>query len=200
MFDFVMRGGYVMVVIIACSFIAVAVALQRWRFYQAVEKREMAFAASLTGAAAGNRPLGDTTSVLGRLWSILVAKCTGAGEDAATVIEAFLLDESLHLERYLYILATIATISPLLGLLGTVFGMIKTFHAAAASGVTNPQLLAEGIAEALYNTAAGLMVTIFCVVSHNHLRTRADRLIQLLEARSLELKALLAGGGGGNGA
>ena len=68
-------------------------------------------------------------------------------------------------------------------------------HAAASSGVGNPQLLAAGIAEALYNTAAGLTVTIFCVISHNHLRTWADRMIQSLEARAMDLQSLLYGGG-----
>ncbi|MDT8899763.1 MotA/TolQ/ExbB proton channel family protein [Anaeroselena agilis] len=181
--DVLTKGGLVFCLIIACSFIAVTVAVQRWWFLRWAEKADTAFAARIrqTGGATAP-PYGD--SPLSRLWAGLRGGNTGAAAESA------LLDESLRLERYLYVLATIATIAPLLGLLGTVFGMIKTFHAAAASGVGNPQMLAEGIAEALYNTAAGLTVTVFCIISHNFLRNWADRLTQSLEARLGELQAL----------
>lgn len=188
MYDVLVKGGFVLYLIIACSFIAVTVAVHRWWFLRWVEKEDKAFAAAIKKSAGKDVPA-DDDNPLARLWASLNDGNTGAAAVSA------LLDESLRLERYLYVLATIATISPLLGLLGTVFGMIKTFHAAASSGVGNPQLLAEGIAEALYNTAAGLTVTVFCIVSHNFLRNWADRLTQSLEARLGELQALLSAGG-----
>ncbi len=181
MYDVLEKGGFVFYLIIACSFIAVTVAVQRWWFLRWVEKEDKAVAAKIR--QAGGTVPADGDSPLARLWAGLYNGNTGA------VAESALLDESLRLEKYLYVLATIATISPLLGLLGTVFGMIKTFHAAAVGGVGNPQLLAEGIAEALYNTAAGLTVTVFCIISHNFLRNWADRLTQSLEARLGELLA-----------
>ncbi len=188
MHDILAKGGIVLLLIIACSFIAVTVAVHRWWFLRWAEKEDSAFAAEMKQITGGTVPAGGD-SPLARLWAGLRDGNTRAAAESA------LLDESLRLERYLYVLATIATISPLLGLLGTVFGMIKTFQAAALSGVGNPQLLAEGIAEALYNTAAGLTVTVFCIVSHNFLRNWADRLTQSLEARLGEMQALLAARG-----
>ena len=85
------------------------------------------------------------------------------------------------LERNLYVLTTAATVSPLLGLLGTVLGMIKTFQAASISGLGNPQMLAEGISEALYNTAGGLLVAIPCIIANNHFRSRVERLLHWTE-------------------
>jgi biopolymer transport protein ExbB len=196
-YEVLTKGGYVIYVIIACSLIAVTVAVQRWWFFRAVEKQDNDFTAAKQQSAVKDWSVspGDFAGPLARLAAVLGEKQAGTDKEKGAAAEAVLIDEGLRLEKYLYVLATIATIAPLLGLLGTVFGMIKTFHTAAVSGVSNPQLLAEGIAEALYNTAAGLTVTIFCVTSHNYLRNRADRLMQSLEARSGELQALPSDGG-----
>jgi biopolymer transport protein ExbB len=198
MYDILAQGGFVMGIIIACSVLAVTVAIQRWSYYRRIEKEDALFMPELRQALAAGAapPAGD--GPLARLWTAISGERRGSGNGNAA--EIVLDTENLRLERYLYILATVATIAPLLGLLGTVLGMIKTFHAAAVSGAGNHSLLAEGIAEALYNTAAGLCVTIFCVVSHNHHRARADRLLKLLETRAKEIAALLAGGGGKHGA
>ncbi len=197
MYDIFAKGGFVMGIIIACSVLAVTVAIQRWSYYRRIEKEDMLLMPQLRQAAADGAarlsPAGD--GPLARLWAAIYDRRAGSGAEIGDAAELVLDAENLRLERYLYILATVATIAPLLGLLGTVFGMIKTFHAAAASGAGNPALLAEGIAEALYNTAAGLCVTIFCVVSHNHHRNRADRLLRQLETRAKEIAALLTGGG-----
>ena len=77
--------------------------------------------------------------------------------------------------------------APLLGLLGTVLGMIKTFQAASMSGLGNPQMLAEGISEALYNTAGGLLVAIPCIIANNHFRSRVERLLDWAEGCSGEM-------------
>ena len=78
------------------------------------------------------------------------------------------------LERYLGPLGTIAAISPLLGLLGTVSGMIRSFTAITAQGVGDPTVLAGGISEALVTTAAGLVVAIPSLIAYRYLRGRVD--------------------------
>ncbi len=90
------------------------------------------------------------------------------------------------LERYLGALGTIATVTPLLGLFGTVVGMIEIFGATAPSG-TNPQALAHGISVALYNTALGLVVAIPAMVAYRAYRTRVDGFVVEMEQQCLRL-------------
>ena len=91
------------------------------------------------------------------------------------------------LERYLGALSTIAAISPLLGLLGTVTGMIRTFKAITVAGVGNPAAMAGGIAEALITTAAGLIIAIPALVAYRYLRGRVDGHVIEMEKESLKL-------------
>ena len=84
-------------------------------------------------------------------------------------------------------LGTIAAISPLLGLLGTVTGMIRTFKAITVAGVGNPAAMAGGIAEALITTAAGLLVAIPALVAYRYLRGRVDALVIQMEKESIKL-------------
>jgi biopolymer transport protein ExbB len=91
------------------------------------------------------------------------------------------------LERFLGMLGTIAAISPLLGLLGTVTGMIRTFKAITVAGVGNPTAMAGGIAEALITTAAGLLVAIPALVAYRYLRGRVDALVIQMEKESIKL-------------
>jgi biopolymer transport protein ExbB len=98
-----------------------------------------------------------------------------------------------ELERYLSPLGTIASISPLLGLLGTVIGMIKVFAAITASGVGNPGVLAGGISEALITTAAGLSVAIPALIGYRYLRGRIDGLVVEMEKETMHfLETLMA--------
>ncbi len=97
-----------------------------------------------------------------------------------------------ELERFLTTLGTIATISPLLGLLGTVIGMIEIFGSQAPSG-SNPIMLAHGIAIALYNTAMGLIVAIPSMIFHRHYRNKVDSLIVEMESQAVKLVEVVHG-------
>ena len=91
------------------------------------------------------------------------------------------------LGRYLNTLGTIASITPLVGLLGTVIGMIKVFTAITASGVGDPTVLSGGISEALITTAAGLSVGIPCLMFYRHFRGRISELSVILEEHALAM-------------
>jgi len=97
------------------------------------------------------------------------------------------------LERFLNTLGTIATITPLLGLLGTVVGMIKVFAAIVSYGVGDPTVLAGGISEALITTAAGLTVAIPCVIFHRYFDGLVDAYVLNMEEESLKLIAVIHG-------
>ncbi len=97
------------------------------------------------------------------------------------------------LERYLNTLGTIASISPLLGLLGTVIGMIKVFSVIVTAGVGDPGVLAGGISEALITTAAGLSVAIPSLMFHRYFSGLIDRLVIGMEEQALKLVEVIHG-------
>ncbi len=101
--------------------------------------------------------------------------------------------EAADLGKYIQVLGTVASISPLLGLLGTVSGMIKTFNLISYYGVGNPGTLAAGISEALLTTAAGLSVAIPTLVGYRFISSKADNLILELEEQSINLLEALKG-------
>jgi len=193
MFEIVKAGGIVMVPIILCSILAVAIILERlWTL-----REPRVVPSELTDKVwqwIENRALTDKQimaleqhSPLGR---ILAAGITNRHRDRAVMISA-IEDAGRHvtheLERYLNTLGTIAAISPLLGLLGTVVGMIRTFRAITTAGIGNPTAMASGIAEALLTTAAGLMVAIPALFVYRYLRGRVDSLVIRMEKESIKL-------------
>jgi biopolymer transport protein ExbB len=101
--------------------------------------------------------------------------------------------EAHALERYLNTLGTIAAISPLLGLLGTVIGMIKVFGTISAQGLGNAGALAGGISEALLTTAAGLVVAIPALIAYRYFRGKVDALVVDMEQESLKLVEVIHG-------
>lgn len=99
----------------------------------------------------------------------------------------------MELERYLNTLGTIASVSPLLGLFGTVLGMIKVFTAMTTAGVGNHAALAGGIAEALITTAAGLSVAIPSLMFYRYFRGKVESLVITMEKEALKMVEVLQG-------
>jgi biopolymer transport protein ExbB len=193
MFEIVKSGGIVMVPIILCSILAVAITLERlWTLRdQKVVPEELT---DKIWQWVENRSLSDKQimalqqhSPLGR---VLAAGLANRYRDRLVMMEA-IEDAGRHvmhdLERYLNTLATIASISPLPGLLGTVMGMIRTFRAVTIAGIGDPSALAGGIAEALVTTAGGLIVAIPSLVAYRYLRGKVDALVIDMEKESLRL-------------
>jgi biopolymer transport protein ExbB len=98
-----------------------------------------------------------------------------------------------ELDRFLTTLGTIATMSPLLGLLGTIIGMIEIFGASAPSGMTNPAALAHGISIALYNAAFGIIVAVPSLVFYRHFRAKAEALVVEMELQAVKLVEVIHG-------
>ena len=105
--------------------------------------------------------------------------------------KASLVGAANVLERFLNVLRTVATIAPLLGLLGTVAGMIKVFQTLSVSGMSNAGNLSVGISEALITTAAGMCVAIPAIVLHSFFEGRVTRIMLRMEKRIIELVLLL---------
>ncbi len=186
MFELISKGGYVIVAIMACSLIAATVIIERWMFYRAADQRARCFREFLQGPVS-DAPGSCGASLFEKMWGAAARIPADDKESRQSAVEDAVRAEIPRLESNLYILTTAATVAPLLGLLGTVLGMIKTFQAASMSGLGNPQMLAEGISEALYNTAGGLLVAIPCIMANNHFRSRVERLIHWTEGCAGEI-------------
>jgi len=100
---------------------------------------------------------------------------------------------AIDLERFLTTLGTIAAISPLLGLFGTVVGMIEIFGASSPTGNSNPTQLAHGISIALYNTAYGLVVAVPSMIFYRHFRAKVDTLLVDMEIQATKLVEIIHG-------
>lgn len=193
MYEIVKAGGIMMVPIILASIIAVAIIIERFwtlqhdrvlpkelfaKVWQWVESNQLQDKHIL--ALQQNSPLGK-----------VLAAGLQARHRPREVMREAIEDAGRHviheLERFITALGTIAGISPLLGLLGTVFGMIRTFNAITTSGIGNPAALANGIAEALVATAAGLTVAIPSLIFFRLLRRRVDGLVVEMEKEAIKL-------------
>jgi biopolymer transport protein ExbB len=197
MFDSILKGGIIMIPIISCSILALAIFIER--FWST--KKEKVIPADLfvtVERLIKETKIGEALYMCGRndscLSRIILAGLKSHGRRIADIKEA--IEEAgrrevASLDRYTGILGTIANITPLLGLLGTVSGMIKAFNVIAAGGVGDPAVLAGGISEALITTASGLSVAIPTFVAYKFLMGRADRLVLDMEEHSLNLVELL---------
>jgi biopolymer transport protein ExbB len=193
MFEIVVAGGIVMVPIILCSILAVAITLERlWTL-----REQRVVPTELTDKVwqwVENRALSDKQVMAlqqhSPLGSVLASGLANRHRERSVMIQA-IEDAGRHvvhdLERFLNTLGTIAAITPLLGLLGTVTGMIRTFKAITVAGIGNPAAMAGGIAEALITTAAGLLVAIPALVAYRYLRGRVDALVIQMEKESIKL-------------
>jgi biopolymer transport protein ExbB len=193
MFEIVVAGGIVMVPIILCSILAVAITLERlWTL-----REQRVVPTELTDKVwqwVENRALSDKQIMAlqqhSPLGSVLAAGLASRHRERSVMIQA-IEDAGRHvahdLERFLNTLGSVAAVSPLLGLLGTVTGMIRTFKAITVAGVGNPAAMAGGIAEALITTAAGLLVAIPALVAYRYLRGRVDALVIQMEKESIKL-------------
>jgi biopolymer transport protein ExbB len=108
-------------------------------------------------------------------------------EEVQTSVNDSLMLESPLLERNLVALSTIATVSVLVGLLGTVIGMIRSFKALAHAGTPDAIQLSQGISEALVNTAGGLFAAILAIVSYNYFFTKIDNFTYMIDEASLSM-------------
>jgi biopolymer transport protein ExbB len=190
--DLIVRGGIVMYPIILCSIIALAIFLERLWVLRRKRIIPSAFVETVEDNLR-NRKLSEALFLCqnddSSIAKIFLAGLKNTERGIWMVKEAIEERggrEGVILEKHVGILSTIANLSPLLGLLGTVSGMIKTFK-VLSQGASNPSLLAGGIAEALITTAAGLLVAIPTLVCYRILKDKAESLIFEMEEDSIRL-------------
>lgn len=199
MFELIIAGGWVMIPILLCSVVGLAIVGERfwalrvsrvapthllrhiWQLYQGgrLDAREIQ-------SIRDGSPLGR----------VLAAGLANLRHDRAVMKES--IEDAgrqvvLELERYLNTLGTIAAASPLLGLLGTVLGMINVFNSITTQGVGDAGALAGGISEALITTAAGLFVAIPALMFYRYFRGKVEVLVLRMEEEALKLVEVIHG-------
>ena len=198
MLEIVQAGGWVMLPVIVCSILAVAIIIERLWTLQ--DKRVLPRNLSkdvwaLVKADNLSRSQIERLHDSSPLGQFLAAGLNNRHRNREVMKES-IEDTGRHvvheLNRYINPLGTIAAITPLLGLLGTVIGMVNVFAAITTHGVGDPGVLAGGISEALITTAAGLCVAIPSLIGYRYLRGRIDALVVQMEREALTLvEALL---------
>ena len=184
--------------LILASVLTLAIIIER---FISLRHKEVAPRGLLEGVMQEYRKQGVTTEMLERLsLGSHLARIFGAGLRNAKAPRE-VMKESIEeagraaahdLERFLTALGTIASIAPLLGLLGTVIGMVEIFGAQTPSG-GNPAVLAHGISIALYNTAFGLIVAIPSMIFYRFFRTRVEALVIEMEQQAIKLVEMVHG-------
>jgi biopolymer transport protein ExbB len=224
MIEILVHGSWVLWVILLCSVISLGITLERWRTMRAadvdsedllvrlslcVKADDVPGAVELCDRTPG--PVGDTLGAGLRKLQLLQKIGKGAEEMEDGVTKA-MEEQGLHvvnyLEQNLTLLATMASLAPILGMLGTVIGMIKAFGNIKLMASLTPTAVAGGIGEALWCTAGGLLVAAMATVEYNYFTARVNRFAvqvqgaatklvdRLLHAQAMGKSGVLAGEGG----
>ena len=191
--NFITKGGWVMWGLIPASILVLAIFLDRLRYFMKVKKQTNKLLAQVKESLQINdmtRAVSlckENNTPMGNLLFVALENKNKSKEEIQKMLEESSKTEIPRLERYLGALGTIATISPMLGLLGTVTGMIKAFNTLAVQGTGNPAALAGGISEALITTATGLIIAIPTVIIYNYFTEKVNKMILNMEVESTAL-------------
>lgn len=193
MFEIIASGGLMMIPIVLCSIAVIGISVERYWTLNPAKVAPRTLLAQVWSWIKNNqvdaaklREL-KQASPLGRILAAGLSNSRHGRDVMKDSIEEAANQVIHELERYIGALGTIANVSPLLGLLGSVFGMIETFNAIMLKGAGNASVLAGGIAVALVTTAAGLVVAIPATVLHRYFLRRVDSLVVIMEEESIKL-------------
>ncbi len=199
MLELFKAGGWLMFPLFACSVIAIGIIAERFWSLQTRRIAPPELITQIWQWLRYNQVDQDRikslqkNSPLGRILAAGLMDRNAARDITKESIEDTGRHVTAMMEKNLNTLGTIAAISPLIGLLGTVVGMIKVFAAITTSGVGNPETLAGGISEALITTAAGLVVAIPSVIFYRYFRGKINHLVVNMEEQAMQLIEILHG-------
>ena len=190
--DIMVKGGLVMIPLLACSVISLALTIERLIFWARIRSQQ-AVQQILALVEAGEF---DKALKVGRDSPHPIARVMAAGlahrnPAPAKAMEAAAQAQIPVLKSRLGALDTIITLAPLLGLLGTVVGMIGSFDIMSEAGMGQPHAVTGGVAEALIATATGLLIAILTLIPYNYFSSRVEKEVDAMEHFSSSLELLL---------
>jgi biopolymer transport protein ExbB len=192
-FEVIAAGGWLMVPIVFCSIAVLAISAERYWSLNPAKIAPRHLLAQVWGwiknnqLDAGKLKELKQSSPLGEILSAGLSNSRNGREVMKDSIQEAANKVIHEMERFIAVLGTIAAIAPLLGLLGTVFGMIEVFNAIMIKGSGNAGVLAGGISQALITTAAGLCVAIPAMIFHRFFQRRIDALVVTMEEEAVKL-------------
>lgn len=198
MYTLIVKGGIIIVPIIAGSIIALTILIERIIYFVRIKNFTKEFSSQIKRLLK-NKDINSAVELCKKnknehLANIILAGIMSVNE-GKTAVKIAIVEagdyELPKLEHYLSVLGIIATIEPLLGLLGTVTGMIRAFSVIAQQGLVYSPALAGGISEALITTAAGLFIGIPCLIANHYLINVADNIALEMEKESSDILKLL---------
>jgi biopolymer transport protein ExbB len=192
-----LRTSFTLIILVGCSVVALTFIFERWLFYKHTSIDADRFFMSVKFAFQ-NEGLEKAITICNGSLSPLAAVVKSGLEESDNnakaveeMMDATAIDQKTKLEKNLGILGTIGNIAPLIGLFGTVVGIIKAFHSLSASGSAGPSVISAGIAEALITTAGGLVVAVPAVIFYNYYLRRVGTLMSEIESISKRILVLL---------
>ncbi|WP_419810632.1 MotA/TolQ/ExbB proton channel family protein [Bacterioplanoides sp.] len=199
MLEIIQSGGWMMVPIIISSILALAITVERFWTLRPQQIAPNDLLARVWGWMKNNQL--DSSRIKELRGSSPLGRVLAAGllnsRHGRTIMKESIEEVASHevheMERYLNALGTIAAVAPLMGLLGTVIGMIKVFSEIVIAGTGQANLLAGGISEALITTAAGMVVAIPALIAHRMLQRRVDEVVVFMEQEAIKLVDVLHG-------
>jgi len=189
----IMDGGIVMIPLFLCSIVALIVAVERWLYLRNARVDTEKLMSKIRAALERESPeaargiCDATPGAVAKVLAAVLAHFDLPKEDLREIAREVGLAEQPVLDGHLPVLATMITVAPLLGLLGTISGLIKVFRVLAGGAIGDATQLSEGIAEALITTFAGLCIAIPFLVIYNSLSGRVEFLTHEIELRVTEL-------------
>ena len=193
MFDLFQQGGIVMYPLIACSVISLTVILERALFWirdkRSVDGHLVDQVLNLARMREYKKIKQSTQGSADYVVRVLVCGLVHKDYSLSKAMEMAAIEEIKRMKRYLPVLDTMITAAPLLGILGTVIGIIHSFDMLGKAGIQDPQAVTSGIAQALLTTAAGLLIAIFTLFPYNYFMSKVEKAGIRIEkyATSLEL-------------
>jgi biopolymer transport protein ExbB len=198
-YEFIVQGGTVMYVLLAASILALTIIFERsWSLRRSVvlpskEIEEIEEAVRSGDVDTAVQMCGDHNTAMSRILWVALKNRGVRRAVMKEILEETGRQEVAHLERYIGVLGVIAAISPLLGLLGTVLGMIEVFQVISIEGVGKADVLAGGISTALNTTAAGLSVAVPSLVAYRFFESRVNSFVIEIEQHALHFVEMLKG-------
>ncbi|MCK4894304.1 MAG: MotA/TolQ/ExbB proton channel family protein [Calditrichia bacterium] len=192
-----LRSSFTMIILMACSVVALTFIFERWLFYKHTSIDADRFFMKIKEAFRNDgteKAISVCNSSLSPLAAVVKSGLEESGKKpviAAEMMDAMAIDQRTKLEKNLSILGTLGNIAPLIGLFGTVVGIIRAFHALSVSGSAGPSVISAGIAEALVTTAAGLVVAVPAVIFYNYYLRRVETVMNEIESVSKKVLVLM---------
>ena len=188
--DYFLQGGPVMVPIVLDSLWMWAVIAERIFYFRRISRGDIDLKMAVE-MLKGRQTEYSTDALRARIVARFVQEQTGDGELDQKLLDQYAMEERPVLKRNLALIAVLAAVAPLLGLLGTVTGMMDTFNVIAVFGTGNARGMASGISEALITTQCGLLVAIPGLFMSAFLSRRADRIENGLNEFLMTLKRII---------